>query len=246
MGSKRDGLHVEPLLAHGFAVVSVKYRLSTTAEFPAQIRDARNAASWVLRHAKSLHLNRDQIFLAGHSAGAHLALLTAYTEALTFPNWGDPLPKGIVKGVIAMAPPADLLDLVPPSARGNSAHPVALLLGAEVGHRLPLAKLASPISHVNSSAPPTLLYHGDGDTIVPLEQSYGLARKLSNHNVPVKLVVVPEDHHFEFNQSRLTHAELYLKARPGVAGLWQKKPWWQPGTDPPAKTAISGRPLIGE
>jgi len=244
MGSKRDDLHVDALLSHGFAIVSVQYRLSTAAEFPAQIKDAREAASWVLRKAESLHLDRNKLLLAGQSAGGHLALLTAYTEGQAMRGWGEPLPTGTTKGVIAFYPPSDLLELVPPSARDNPAHPVALLLGDKVERRAPLAKAASPINYVEAGLPPTLLFHGTQDMIVPANQSKNLARKLVHHHVPVKLVLSPAGHGFAMNQRRLQVTEQFLRGIPEFQDAWRKRPWWQQSVNPPAEPEINGRPRL--
>jgi dipeptidyl aminopeptidase/acylaminoacyl peptidase len=50
---------------------------------------------------------------------------------------------------------------------------------------------ASPITHVTDRSPPTLLIHGDADTLVPLRQSTAMEALLGKSGVPVRLVVIP-------------------------------------------------------
>src|SRR2546430_9359526 len=49
------------LAAHGgFCVVSIDYRLSSQAIFPAQIADARAAVRWLRAHAQTYHLDPER------------------------------------------------------------------------------------------------------------------------------------------------------------------------------------------
>ena len=59
----------------GYAVVSVNYRLSGHAVFPAQIEDCKAALRWVRANAKVYNLNPERIGVWGSSAGGHLAAL---------------------------------------------------------------------------------------------------------------------------------------------------------------------------
>jgi dipeptidyl aminopeptidase/acylaminoacyl peptidase len=49
-----------------------------------------------------------------------------------------------------------------------------LLLGAQPDKAPALAELASPVSHVDRSDPPILIYHGDQDPQMPINQSHEL------------------------------------------------------------------------
>ena len=52
-----------------------------------------------------------------------------------------------------------------------------------------IARENSPITHVSPDDPPTLIHHGDRDTLVPLQQSEVFVAKLKEAGVPNKLVV---------------------------------------------------------
>jgi acetyl esterase/lipase len=154
----------ERLVAEGFAVAAVDYRLSGEATFPAPLEDVLAALD---------HLRRPA-FLLGESAGAHLALLAALTGS------------SAVRGVVAWFPPTDLLAM-PETSDSREAG----LLGAAPRDVPDLARAASPVTHAHPAAPPVLLLHGDADDLVPAEHSVRMAEALRSAGAPVELELVP-------------------------------------------------------
>ncbi len=69
-GSKSDGFH--SLLGHGFAVVSVGYRLSPHVGVEDCIDDAAAGAAWVVKNIAHYGGDPAKIYVAGHSAGGYL------------------------------------------------------------------------------------------------------------------------------------------------------------------------------
>jgi acetyl esterase/lipase len=67
------------LSRHGFAVLTVNYRLAFDAPFPAQILDLAAVLKWVATHADAYDLDPSHVYLVGDSAGAHLCALLANT-----------------------------------------------------------------------------------------------------------------------------------------------------------------------
>ena len=67
------------LVDEGVSVVSIDYRLSQQAAYPAQIEDCKGAVRWIKAHASEYGLDPERVACAGTSAGAHLALLLATT-----------------------------------------------------------------------------------------------------------------------------------------------------------------------
>jgi acetyl esterase/lipase len=216
LGSKRQDVFVRHFPRFGYAVASLEYRLAAGAPFPAQIWDVRTATDWLLGNARQLGLDRSKFVVAGQSAGGHLALLLALTQGESRPGWGPAPPPGSIKAVAALYPPTDLLRLVPPSARDNPLHPVALLLGDRVDRRAALAREASPIRHGDGSDPPTLLFHGSEDPIVPVDQSEALKARLDAAGVPARLIVVKEGHAFTLYPGRVPDILNFLNAVPGL------------------------------
>ena len=83
----------------GFIFIAVNYRLAPAHPFPAQQEDTAAAIAYFHAHAEEFGGDPDKMFLMGHSAGAHMAALTAidpdYLRAFG-------LSPGIIKGVVAM------------------------------------------------------------------------------------------------------------------------------------------------
>ncbi len=218
LGSKRQDVFVRHFPRYGYAVASVEYHLATSEPFPAQIRDVRTAAWWLWKNARELEINPSRMMVAGQSAGGHLALLLAFTQGEHLKGWGPVVPHGTMRAVAALYPPTDLLRLVPPKERDNPIHPVALLLGGEVNKRIPLAREASPVSHVSADDPPTLLFHGAEDPLVPVEQSQRLDRILKSRGVPSRLLVIEGGHAFSLYPGRVKDILAFLNSVPSLKG----------------------------
>lgn len=73
------------LAQRGFAVVNFTYRLAPEFQFPAPLEDANMVFEWVLKHAIQYHLNTDQIYAVGDSAGANG--LGLYAAICTNPDY---------------------------------------------------------------------------------------------------------------------------------------------------------------
>jgi acetyl esterase/lipase len=65
----------------GYVTMSVEYRLTQEAPFPACIEDVKCAVRWLRANADKYRVNPDQIGAFGHSAGAHLVLMLAMCPA---------------------------------------------------------------------------------------------------------------------------------------------------------------------
>ena len=90
LGDKRPPLAL-PLVQHGFVVVSINYRLTSAAPFPAQIEDCKGAVRFLRAHAADYGIDPARIGAWGESAGGHLA-------ALLGTSGGAPAVEGTVGG----------------------------------------------------------------------------------------------------------------------------------------------------
>ena len=70
-----------------------------------------------------------------------------------------------------------------------------LLLGGQPTEKPDLAKLASPVSHLDKDDPPLLLIHGDADPQMPPQQSQELAKAYEALKLPVQLIMLPGSKH---------------------------------------------------
>jgi acetyl esterase/lipase len=182
----------EALAARGFVVASANYRLGPHAPWPAQIVDAKCAVRYFRAHAKELRIDRNEIGVWGHSAGAHLASLvgTAGPDA----GWDVGSYAGessAVEAVADFAGPSNLTTLGEEGGPGLVQDNFESLLGHIPPEQIPVElEAASPVTHVSTGDPPVLVIHGDMDPIVPISQSEEFVHALQSAGVPVSFVVV--------------------------------------------------------
>lgn len=196
-GGAKSDCPLAPLAHEGFAVASIDYRLSTQAPFPAQVHDIKAALRFLRAQQSQLGIDATRIVIAGSSAGGHLAALVGVT------NGHKELEGAIgtnldassdVQGIISLFGASDLLTILKQSTdHGRSVRIPALqlLLGGQPAEKPDLAKLASPIQHIDAHDPPLLLIHGDADPQMPPEQSRELAAAYEKAGLPVKLIILP-------------------------------------------------------
>jgi acetyl esterase/lipase len=162
----------QALASQGIAVAVADYRLFPEVRFPAFVEDGAKALAMLHQTAPKYGLDRDRIFLAGHSAGAHLAALLAFN-----PHYlkDAGLDKSAIAGFIGLAGP-------------YAFNPLSYEASREVFQP---AKdnidTARPVTFANKESPPALLLHGKEDETVVSGNTETLARRLNQ--VGVKAVV---------------------------------------------------------
>ncbi len=154
-----------------YAAVSVGYRLSGDAKWPAQIHDCKAAIRWIRAHAKELNIDPDRVGCTGGSAGGHLAALlgvTSDTNALDGEIGDHRDQSSRVRCVVNWSGPVDLFAPLSPGVTvQNYTDPlVAGLLGGSIESRRELATSASVLTYVSKSAVPIMTIHGTRDTAV--------------------------------------------------------------------------------
>lgn len=196
------GLFAE-IAAGGVAVVSVDYRLSGEAVFPAQLADVRAALDWLAANGSDHGIDPERLVLWGDSAGGHLAALAALTS-----------PDPAIRGVVAWYPITDLRH-VEADARevGGETHVgpgsrETALLGHSLDAHPERTADASPVAHVNRHAPPFFLAHGTADLLVPYRQSVRLRDALLAEGRLADLHTVTRADHMWAGADREQLAEL--------------------------------------
>jgi acetyl esterase/lipase len=194
-GSKED-MPLGALVEAGYTVASVDYRLSTVAPFPAQVHDIKAAIRFLRARAPRYGYRADRIAIAGASAGGHLAALVGTTDgnAELEGTIGDHLEESSdVQAIVDYFGPTNFMTILSQStAHGLDVRVPAMqqLLGGQPDQKPELAKLASPVHHVDAKDPPLLLIHGDQDPQVPINQSHELHGKYKELDLPVRFEVV--------------------------------------------------------
>ncbi len=205
-GTKDGGRRqVAPYVASGrYIGVSVEYRLSGEAIWPAQIHDCKAAIRWIKAHAREYNLNPDKIGVWGTSAGGHLVSMLGVSA-------GNPELEGNlglhtkydtrVACVADYFGPADLNTM---GGRHNQPDsPPSLLLGAPLGENPDKARAASPLTYVSEGDAPVFIAHGEADPTVPFQQSLDFAAALEKAKVPTYLQTITKGAHGGFDGPKL-------------------------------------------
>ncbi len=199
-GSKED-VPIGSLMERGYAIASVNYRLSTQAVFPAQVHDIKAAIRFLRANAGVYHINADKIVIIGSSAGGHLAALVGVTNGVKALEGtvGEHLEQSSdVQGIVSFFGASNLQTILSQStAHGLSVRIPALklLLGDTPDKKPELARLASPVEHLDKNDPPLLMIHGDADPQMPPQQSDELAKGYRGLGLPMTLIVMPGSRH---------------------------------------------------
>ncbi|MBP9780145.1 alpha/beta hydrolase [Candidatus Gracilibacteria bacterium] len=169
-------------LKRGYAVVSIDYRLSGEAIFPAAIDDVQSAIVWIKQNGKQYNLDPSKIVLWGDSAGGNLAALAGTkgntqsgTNVQVVVDWFGPIYFSRMDDQFA------LLGVTPKMGKTNTnSSPESQYLGKTIGtpEAESLVKAASPETYISADDPVFYIQHGSADTNIPYLQSEELANKL--------------------------------------------------------------------
>jgi len=199
-GSRKD-MPLGPLVDRGYAVASVDYRLSTVARFPAQVHDIKAAIRFLRAKQKEYGYDATRVAIAGNSAGGHLAALVGVTNGnseLEGTVGEHAKEKSDVQAIVSLYGMSNLSTILAQSTpHGLSVRVPALqlLLGGQPAEVPSLARLASPVFHVDANDPPLLLIHGDQDPQAPINQSHELDGRYEALKLPHQFVVLHGSKH---------------------------------------------------
>lgn len=175
------------MLGLGMQAFIVEYSVAP-ARFPQALTELATAVQYVREHAESLHVNPDQIIVAGFSAGGHLAgSLGVFWNSALLHNLGfnaeEIKPNALMLGYSVLS-------------SGKYAHQGSFenLLGEKVADHDQLAQV-DLVKQVNNEVPPTFLWHTAEDASVPCQNSLLFAQALGDHKIPFELHIFPFGRH---------------------------------------------------
>ena len=159
----------------GYVCVSVNYRLSGEAPFPAAVEDVKCAVRWLRAHAQDYGVDPNRIGAMGISAGGHLVLMLGLAPKEAGLEGDGPWQEfsSMVQAVVSSCGPASFIG----GRLEFLNRPGAFLSGPEetLEER---TKQASPITYVGPNAPPMLIIQGTDDNTVPVAQADNLVEAL--------------------------------------------------------------------
>jgi len=210
------------LAERGFAMVSIDYRLSDEAIFPAPVIDVKTAVRWVRSVAGEYSFDPEDIGLWGSSAGGHLAACAALSGENQFMNEEHNGFSSAVNAVLDSCGPTDFsmidADRRKPSAIQSDAESILVkdvlpandpnsfesrLIGTAVGSSPSQVQAANPITYVHAAAPPFLIMHGQSDPLIPWQQSWLFFEALGQHKIDATLILLERLGHGFFNNPKL-------------------------------------------
>ena len=198
------------VLTRRYVGVSINYRLSQEARWPAQLHDCKAAIRWIQANAITFSGDAKRVIVMGSSAGGHLvSMLTTTTgdrssEGTVGSKSGD---KATVIGGINLYGPTDFLRMNDfPSVIDHDApnSPESQLIGAPIQSRPELVNLANPIKFVDVTDPPLLLVHGTDDKLVCFNQSELLHRAIRAAGGRSTLLTISKGGHGGFITPKIT------------------------------------------
>ncbi len=194
-------------LKRGYTVFAVVHGSQPKFTIPECVADMNRAVRYIRAHAEEFKIDPERIGITGASAGGHLSLMLGTDGTDGDPDAKDPVERASsrVQAVACFFPPTDFLNYGEPGIKSLGIEPnhqfkapfdfrvqdpkTKLFMPVDMKKREEICKEMSPIYHVNEGDAPTLILHGDADTLVPLQQSEIIVEKLKEAGVPVKLVV---------------------------------------------------------
>lgn len=164
----------EAFAKHNYMVVIADYSKYPQVKFPAFVEDGAKAVAWTYKHIAGYGGSSEKLYLAGHSAGAHIgALLSADERYLQ----AEGIHRSIIKAFAGLAGPYDFV----PKAKDLKA-----IFGPPENY--PAMQVTT---FIEGREPPMLLLWGDEDTAVLRRNIDLLARRISDKNGKVETVIYP-------------------------------------------------------
>jgi acetyl esterase/lipase len=201
--------HMLQGLNHGYAVVTVDYRLSGEAKFPAAINDAKAVIRFIKVNAAQYNLNPNKITLWGSSAGRNLASLagtTGGTNNCYDTSLGNANVLDNVTAVVDWFGPTNFCVMNKQFTESGIREQVegvqiyntkyffpSQYLGQNISKVPYLCKQADSTTYITSKCPPLLIQHGTRDSIVSKQQSVDLAAAITKEIGQDKVTLILPD-----------------------------------------------------
>jgi len=198
------------VLDRGYTVFAVVHGSQPKYAIPEILGDMHRAVRYIRHHAKEYGIDPDRIGIMGGSAGGHLSLMQGTAGLEGNPKAPDPVEResSRVQAVACFFPPTDFLNYGKPGENAIGRGVLKDFRGAfdfeewdaatkrlaeitDEAKIVEIGKQISPITHVSSDDPPTLIMHGDADVLVPFQQAEIMVEKLKEAGVTAELVTKP-------------------------------------------------------
>ncbi|MBU9762441.1 alpha/beta hydrolase [Mycobacterium sp. TNTM28] len=171
------------LLSHlarqGWVCLSIDYRVAPHHRWPQHLSDVKAAIAWARANVDKFGGDRHFVAVAGCSAGGHLAALAGLTP--NQPDLQGDLPDGSdtsVDAVIGIYGRYDWEDRSTEERARFVDFLERVVVGRTIDRHPEIYRQASPIAQVHPDAPPFLVVHGTGDSVIPVAQARSFVDRL--------------------------------------------------------------------
>jgi len=194
---------IKAFLKSGYTVFAVVHGSQPKFQIPEIMQDMQRAVRFIRFNAKKYGVDPNHLGVTGGSAGGHLSLILGTMGGQGKADAPDPIDResSAVQCVACFFPPTDFLNYGKPgeSAMGEGVLAPYKAAFGEIP-KTPEAKEKfgreiSPIYHITSNVPPTLIVHGDKDVLVPMQQTETFLKKCEEAGVKTKFLVKKGEGH---------------------------------------------------
>ncbi|GGG60009.1 alpha/beta hydrolase [Epilithonimonas arachidiradicis] len=192
---------LDELIKNQYTVVSIDFTpIDSKNHLENTLQDCRDVLKWIKDHAENYHFDTDNIGVWGGSSGAHIAMLTAYTQENKKSDTETDFPA--LQYVVNFYGPSDLNELFKtdanpillkafkmyyPKTYKTRHQKIMQLTGFDINSQkadaIKKCEEYSPVRHITQQTVPTLIFHGTGDSVVDVSQSQLLAEVLEKNKV---------------------------------------------------------------
>ena len=163
----------------GWVCLSIDYRVAPHNPWPAHITDVKTAIAWARANVDKYGGDRNFVAISGTSAGGHLAALAGLTA--NDPDMQGELPEGSdtsVDAVIGIYGRYDWEDKSTVERVRFMDFLERVVVKRKFDKHPDVFRKASPMARIHSEAPPFLVVHGTGDSVIPVAQARGFVERL--------------------------------------------------------------------
>ncbi|HSO85915.1 MAG TPA: alpha/beta hydrolase [Draconibacterium sp.] len=190
-GGKRSDylVYLVDFAEKGYVTATVSYRLKNDSIYPACVQDVSDAMHFLFSNAAKYGYDPDRVAMIGGSAGGHLVLMTTYDfKEPTIPLDSVYLANRPhkIKAVVDIYGP---VDMTTPYAQTQGL--VTGFIGHSYSEKPELYWEASPAKYLRNDLPPTLIFQGTSDNLLPQSQSDTLKARLDRLGVPNEYYRLP-------------------------------------------------------
>ena len=194
---------LKPFLERGYTVFAVVHGSQPKYVVTEITEDIHRSIRFIRHNAARYGIDANHLGILGASAGGHLSLTMGVHGGPGPQDDKDPVNResSAVQAVACFFPPTDFLNYGKPQ---EDAVGIGILSNFKAAFgpksetaegRQQLGREISPIYHVTSHLPPTLIFHGDADPLVPIQQSQSFIAKAESVGATAQLVIRPGEGH---------------------------------------------------